>query len=97
MSIRTTHNLRSAIVLALLTFATHDVRAETACDENTVRARLAKLEEAFHQSKVQAKLSAANMDWQDDQDFDSEENANYLGTVAAYLGRVDKVSGPQSH
>ena len=75
----------AAFGVALLTFATNDVRAEAPCNERTVRARLAELEDVLRQPDVQAKLSAAQKDWQEDQDFDDEENAKYLGVAAAYL------------
>jgi hypothetical protein len=71
--------------MALLTFATSDAQAETACNEDAVRAQLAKLEDAFGQPKVRAKLSTAQKDWQEDQDFDDKENPKYLGAMAAYL------------
>jgi hypothetical protein len=85
MSIQATMALLAAFGVALLTFARDDAHAETLCDENTVRARLAQLEDALRQPEVQAKLSAAQKDWQEDQDFDNETNAKYLGVAAAYL------------
>jgi len=85
MTIRVNLMLLAAVGMALLTFAACGTHAETACGETTVRDRLTKLEDAFRQPKVQAKLSSAQKDWQDDQDFDDEENAKYLGAVAAYL------------
>jgi hypothetical protein len=85
MTIQGNLALPAAIGVALLTLVTNNVRAETACTESTVRARLAELEDALRQPKVQAKLSAAQKDWQEDQDFDDEENAKYLAVAAAYL------------
>ena len=85
MIIRASLALLATIGIAFLTFATNDVRGETACSESSVRARLAELEDAFRQPKVQTKLSAAQKDWQEDQDFDEEENAKYLGVMGAYL------------
>jgi hypothetical protein len=59
-------------------------QAETACNEKLVRDRLAAMEEAFRQPDMQAKLSAAQKDWLDNNDFDDEASAKYLGAVAAY-------------
>jgi hypothetical protein len=84
MNIRTSLVLPAVICMAFPAFALFRAHAEPACDENTVRDRLAELEDAFRQSDVQAKLAAAKKDWLDDEDFDSDENAKYLGTVAAY-------------
>jgi hypothetical protein len=75
----------ASIGLASLALAPYDTRSETACNADTVRDRLAKLEAAFSQPKMQAKLSAAQKDWQEDNDFDDPESAKYLGTVGAYL------------
>ena len=85
MTIRAKLALLAAIVVALPIFAANDVRADTACNESTVRARLAQLEDVLRQPKVQAKMSAAQKDWQEDQDFDDEGNAKYLALAAAYL------------
>jgi hypothetical protein len=63
---------------------TAGAQAEAACNETMVRDRLAAMEEAFRQPDMQSKLSAAQKDWLDDNDFDDEENAKQLGTVAAY-------------
>jgi hypothetical protein len=75
--------LSAATGTAFLTLVA-GAQAETACNEKMVRNRLAAMEEAFHQPDMQAKLSAAQKDWLDDDDFDDEMNAKYLGTVAAY-------------
>ena len=70
--------------LAFLASALFDVRAEATCTEKTVEDRLAALENAFRKPDMQTKLSAAKKDWVEDSDFDNNDNAKYLGTVAAY-------------
>lgn len=85
MTIRAKLAPLAVIGAAFLVFAGNDVRADMPCDETTVRARLAELEDALRQPKVQAKMSAAQKDWQEDQDFDDEGNAKYLGFAAAYI------------
>jgi hypothetical protein len=85
MTIRAKVALLAVIGVALLTFEVNDVRAELACNESTMRARLAELEDALRQPKVRTRVSAAQKDWEEDQDFDDEGNAKYLGLVAAYL------------
>jgi hypothetical protein len=85
MTIRAKLALLAAIGMALPIFAAHDVRADTACNESTVRARLAEMEDVLRQPNVRANMSAAQKDWEEDQDFDDEGNAKYLSFAAAYL------------
>jgi hypothetical protein len=83
MTIRINVILPTAVGMAFLVLVA-SAQAETTCNEKVARDRLAAMEEAFRQPDMQAKLSAAQKDWQDDSDFDDEENANHLGAVAAY-------------
>ena len=83
MTVRISVILSAAIGVAFLTLVA-SAHAEIACNDQVVRDRLAAMEGAFRQPDMQAKLSAAQKDWLDDSDFDDEENAKHLGTVAAY-------------
>ena len=74
----------SAVIGAVFLTLVAGAQAETACNETVVRDRLAAMEKAFRQPDMQAKLSAAQKDWLDDNDFDDEENAKKLAVVAAY-------------
>lgn len=80
MTVRT---IVAAVGIAWL-MPTTGAQAETACNATVVRERLAAMEQAFRRPDMQAKLSAAQEDWLDDEDFDDEASARHLGTVAAY-------------
>ena len=83
MTVRTNVSLAAAMFMASLAFAAA-AQADTACNEKVVRDRLAAMEAAFRQPDMQAKLSSAQKDWLDNNEFDDEASAKYLGVVAAY-------------
>lgn len=84
MRIRSSARLSPTIGIVLLLAYAGSAGGEAPCDGQTVRDRLARMEDAFSKPEVREKLAAAKKDWDEDDRLDSEESAKYMGTIAAY-------------